>query len=70
LPSRIDRLDFLRTTNGEPAGSTALVRDAGEGAFDVDVTDGSGQILFSLQGYRTNPLPVPIGADPFKSLKG
>jgi hypothetical protein len=70
LPSRIERLDFLRATNGEPDGSTALVREAGEGAFDVDVTDGSGHVLFSLQGYRTNPLPMPVGAGPFKSLRG
>jgi acyl transferase domain-containing protein/acyl carrier protein/NAD(P)-dependent dehydrogenase (short-subunit alcohol dehydrogenase family) len=68
LPSRIERLEFRREANGEPEGSTALVEEAGDGAFDVDVTDAAGLVLLSLRGYRTNPLG-PVAGDPFKALR-
>ncbi len=68
LPSRIERLEFRRAANGEPDGSTALVEEAGDGAFDVDVTDKTGRVLLSLRGYRTNPLGRVENA-PFQALK-
>jgi len=68
LPSRIDRLELKRSQNGEPEGSTALVAETGDGAFDVDVTDEEGTVMLSLQGYRTNPLG-PAAAAPFAALK-
>jgi hypothetical protein len=68
LPSRIERLEFRREANGEPEGSTALVEEAGDGAFDVDVTDHTGRVLLSLRGYRTNPLG-PVAGGPFKALR-
>ncbi|TFG53086.1 MAG: SDR family NAD(P)-dependent oxidoreductase [Gemmatimonadales bacterium] len=68
LPSRIERLEVRRAANGEPDGSTALVEDAGDGAFNVDVTDKTGRVLLSLRGYRTNPLGRVENA-PFQALR-
>jgi hypothetical protein len=66
LPSGFRRLELLRPANGEVTGSALAAPCAGgyEGAFDVDVTDGTGRVVLALTEYRTSPLPgrVSVGA--------
>ena len=69
LPYHIDRLTFHRSRLGEDGGFTALVEEAEEGGFDVDVTDDASQVTLSLRGYRTSALPEALDSDVFAPLK-
>ena len=68
LPLGFDRLELVRAGEGE-VKSAALARVAGQGVFDVDVADAGGQVVLSLQGYRTAALPGNVKGGVFKVLK-
>ncbi|MEJ2202874.1 MAG: polyketide synthase dehydratase domain-containing protein [Gemmatimonadota bacterium] len=68
LPQAFERLELLKAGEGE-VESAALARPAGEGVFDVDVTDATGHVVLSLKGYRTSALPGTVRGGVFRVLR-
>ncbi|MEJ2185994.1 MAG: SDR family NAD(P)-dependent oxidoreductase [Gemmatimonadota bacterium] len=69
LPYHIDRLELLRGPEAEGDGLVALARTADEGAFDVDLADGDGNLCLSLRGYRTMALPDAVDEEALAPLR-
>jgi hypothetical protein len=62
LPQHVDAVRLL----GDPAQLSgplyAAVTEAGD-YFDCSVRDAGGDIVLTVEGYRTTPLPVPVSAE-------
>ncbi len=67
LPAHIDRLEIHRPPT-EQGGTVAVASADGDG-FDIDITGDDGAVTLSVRGYRTSPLPTPVAAGAFSSLK-
>ncbi len=69
LPYHIDRVNLLRDANGGNGGLQAVVTPASDGSFASRVVDAEGNVLLTLQGYRTMELPEAIDAELLKPLQ-
>jgi hypothetical protein len=69
LPYHIDRVNLLRDANGGNGGLQAVITPESDDSFDARVVDAEGNVLLTLQGYRTMELPETIDAELLKPLQ-
>jgi NAD(P)-dependent dehydrogenase (short-subunit alcohol dehydrogenase family)/acyl carrier protein len=68
LPSAIDRVELIDAV--ERAGAVAVVVQSDGAGYGATVTDGEGNVLVRVSGYRTMPLPGTAGTAALAPLKG
>jgi hypothetical protein len=69
LPYHIDRVNLLRDANGGNGGLQAVITPKSDDSFDARVVDAEGNVLLTLQGYRTMELPEAINTELLKPLQ-
>jgi hypothetical protein len=68
LPSAIDRVELIDAVERE--GAAAVVVQGDGAGYGATVTDGEGNVLVRVSGYRTMPLPGTAETAALAPLKG
>ena len=62
LPQHVDKVRLLRDP-AQVSGALYAVANEVDDHFDCSVRDASGDVILTVEGYRTSPLPVPVRED-------
>ena len=62
LPRHVDAVRLLRDP-AQVSGPLYAVANEVDDHFDCSVRDADGEVVLTVEGYRTTPLPVPLSAD-------
>jgi hypothetical protein len=71
LPRQLDRVSFA--PGSEARAAVAVVTPVGGDAFDARVVDADGNVLVTLEGYRTVAVPQSLPealVEPIRSALG
>jgi hypothetical protein len=62
LPRHVDAVRLLRDP-AQVSGPLYAVANEADEHFDCSVRDADGDVVLTVEGYRTTPLPVPVSAE-------
>ena len=62
LPRHVDAVRLLRDP-AQVSGPLYAVANEVDDHFDCSVRDADGEVVLTVEGYRTTPLPAPLSAD-------